>query len=237
MFGRLVAAESALPLNSERAELDPAEAQSMVADFTKRALSGYPCFIFKPRSGLRTTARYCIDRAVEHLIVLTGDDSTGFTQEVSCPLFSIQDIYSTQDGEACFPGQLHDQLVHGERDCLLMVVFSMGPFRLQRFCLIAESVESRNIFLVALRILCSSARMKPKSISTNATDLSGSTDDAGTVTVSSGSIEVGEAAVLDSPDKIKQTRDNGQSRVSVSSMMCEAGSTTMIPDMPECDGD
>jgi hypothetical protein len=183
-----VSSEPALAEEGEAIfDLSPADAQLKAAEFIKRATLGCPCIHLKPSISQRVPTQYRIDAALENLIVLSPSDKS--QAEVICPFGAIQDIYTEQDGESCFPAPLLRQLRPEERANLLMIVFSMGPFRMHRFFIIEESVQSRNNFLASLRILCANARMKPKSVSL--TDAS--TDDAGTGVVSSVELEAGEA--------------------------------------------
>jgi len=142
-------------LDDEEKELEKVRLQQRVNDFAKRALKGCPCILFKGSPAERYESQYCIDKNLDHLIVLSPTDMNA--AEINCPIGDIQDIYSiVEDGPACFPPEvIAGVATQSEMERLLMVVYhNAGKKNLVRFCIVEESCDSRDAFLECLRILC-----------------------------------------------------------------------------------
>jgi len=171
---------SSRSLTAEQKEAEKARLQALVNSFAKRAVRGCPCEYVREGTGERLVTQYRIDKSLEYLIIVTPNDCAGDapagretevaplanqeqqSHEVMCPIAAIQDIYSLiEDGEGCFPPEVVHVLKPVETPLLLMVVYRTGSDKLYRFCLMAESSESRDIFLECLRILCIYAQSAP----------------------------------------------------------------------------
>jgi len=149
-------------LTAEEKEAEKARLQQLVNTFAKRAVRGCTCEYIREGTAERLATQYRIDKSLEYLIVVSPMDQQ--SQEVTCPIAAIQDIYSlVEDGEACFPPEVLKALKPEEKELLLMVVYRSGQDKLFRFCLLEESRESRDIFLECLRILCIYAQSAPSS--------------------------------------------------------------------------
>jgi len=151
---------TARSLTPEEKEAEKSRLQALVNTFAKRAVRGCQCQYLKEGNAERLTTQYRIDKSLEYLIVVNPSDPQ--TQEVTCPIASIQDIYSlVEDGESCFPPELVKNLSAEEKELLLMVVYRSGADKMFRFCLLEETRDSRDIFLECLRILCIYAQSTP----------------------------------------------------------------------------
>eukprot|EP00445_Apocalathium_hangoei_P089288 CAMPEP_0204222746 /NCGR_PEP_ID=MMETSP0361-20130328/82414_1 /ASSEMBLY_ACC=CAM_ASM_000343 /TAXON_ID=268821 /ORGANISM="Scrippsiella Hangoei, Strain SHTV-5" /LENGTH=286 /DNA_ID=CAMNT_0051188403 /DNA_START=45 /DNA_END=903 /DNA_ORIENTATION=- len=151
---------SSRSLTAEQKEAEKARLQALVNSFAKRAVRGCPCEYVREGTGERLVTQYRIDKSLEYLIIVTPNEQQ--SHEVMCPIAAIQDIYSLiEDGEGCFPPEVVHVLKPVETPLLLMVVYRTGSDKLYRFCLMAESSESRDIFLECLRILCIYAQSAP----------------------------------------------------------------------------
>mmetsp|Transcript_101832 Transcript_101832/g.294695 ORF Transcript_101832/g.294695 Transcript_101832/m.294695 type:complete len:236 (-) Transcript_101832:128-835(-) len=146
-------------LTEEEKTAEKDRLQSLVNSFAKRAVRGCPCFYVREGTGERLSTHYRIDKSLGYLLVLSTQDRR--LQEVSCPIAAIQDIYSfIEDGEACFPPEVIKHLTPEQKEMLLMVVYRSGA-RLFRFCLLEMSMETRDVFLECLRVLCIYAQSAP----------------------------------------------------------------------------
>jgi hypothetical protein len=151
--------EEALPPNSDRSlspeekEAEKQRLQQLVNSFAKKAVKGCSCMYLKESTGEQCRTQYRIDKTLEYLIIVSSEDAT--KAEVTCPIASIQDIYSyVEDGENCFPVEVTSRLSPEQKQYLLMVVYRSGNSKMFRFCLLEESAGSRDVFLECLRVLC-----------------------------------------------------------------------------------
>mmetsp|Transcript_49940 Transcript_49940/g.79024 ORF Transcript_49940/g.79024 Transcript_49940/m.79024 type:complete len:220 (-) Transcript_49940:140-799(-) len=144
---------SARSLTPEEKEAEKARLQQLVNSFAKKAVRGCPCTYLKESTGERLNTQYRIDKSLEYLIVVSDQDAN--RAEVTCPISSIEDIYSlVEDGAECFPTEVVSKLSSEEQSLLLMVVYRGGQSKMFRFCLLEQTASSRDIFLECLRILC-----------------------------------------------------------------------------------
>jgi len=151
---------TARSLTPEEKEAEKSRLQALVNTFAKRAVRGCQCHYLKEGNSERLTTQYRIDKSLEYLIIVNPSDPQ--MQEVTCPIASIQDIYSlVEDGESCFPPELVKNLSAEDKELLLMVVYRSGTDKMFRFCLLEETRNSRDIFLECLRILCIYAQSTP----------------------------------------------------------------------------
>jgi len=155
-----LSARSMPSLSPSEKEAEKARLQQLVNSFAKKAVVGCSCTYLKEVSGDRCNTRYRIDKSLEYLSVMSDKDPN--TAEVTCPIAAIQDVYSlVEDGEACFPVNVVQQLKVEEQELLLMIVYRSGPDKMYRFCILEESRKSRDDFLECLRILCIYAQSAP----------------------------------------------------------------------------
>jgi len=151
---------TARSLTPEEKEAEKSRLQALVNTFAKKAVRGCPCHYLKEGVSDRIRTQYRIDKSLEYLIIVNPSDPQ--TQEVTCPIAAIQDIYSlVEDGESCFPAETIKGLSTEEKEMLLMVVYRSGADKMFRFCLLEESRASRDIFLECIRILCIYAQSAP----------------------------------------------------------------------------
>mmetsp|Transcript_53027 Transcript_53027/g.154313 ORF Transcript_53027/g.154313 Transcript_53027/m.154313 type:complete len:214 (+) Transcript_53027:130-771(+) len=144
---------TARSLAPEEKEREKDRLQRLVNSFARKAVKGAPCTYFNEKTGERFATQYRIDKGLEYLIVLSSGDAD--RAEVTCPIVSIQDIYSVlEDGESCFPPEVLSAARPGELDRMLMVVYQGGHEAVYRFCLLEESRDGLEMFLECLRILC-----------------------------------------------------------------------------------
>merc|ERR1712048_731153 len=84
--------------------------------------------------------------------------SQDFSAELSCPLLEVQDIYTIDDGEACFPPNVVSALQPEEKQLLLMIDYSMAEGAKSSVCLLEETRERRDALMECLTVLCVVAR-------------------------------------------------------------------------------
>merc|ERR1712187_1094503 len=119
--------------------------QILVNNFAKKAVRGCRCTYMREAPGEREPMLYQIDKTLEYLALVKDDDPA--LKEITCPIAAIQDIYSfAEDGKECFPKQVVESIGPEERDLLLMVVYRGGADKMDRFCRLEESPESRDVF-------------------------------------------------------------------------------------------
>jgi len=133
--------------------------QTLLDSFAKRATKGCPSTYLDGRRGARTDALYRIDRSLRHLTVLAKDDRRVVAE---CPIKDIQDIYLLSDGEECFPPEVVKRVKPDERDLLVMIVHGGGHEKTLGFCVLEESLESRDELLECMRLLTIYAEHAPQ---------------------------------------------------------------------------
>lgn len=122
-------------------------------EFAIAAKRGCPCLILRPEYKVPKSTRYWLDSTNSKLVFGNSLNEPVIT----CPLGNIEDIYSfVEDGAAVFPKTFLDKLRPNQHRLTLMIVYSVdGGDKHQEFCLIEQSVTSREAFLEGLRLLCS----------------------------------------------------------------------------------
>jgi len=150
--------ESSTRVDSELEEAS--RFQALVDSFAEKAEKGCPCTCIREGSGGSFETEYRIRQNDGLLLVMASPEAE--EAEVSCPLDTIQDIYTMHDGPDCFPKEiLHQAGVTGGLDLLLMVVCSSSSGDSSdgsvgsRFFLVESSRESLSYLLELLRVICS----------------------------------------------------------------------------------
>eukprot|EP00435_Cladocopium_sp_Y103_P033810 s1924_g8.t1 len=153
----------ALPSSSkgQAREAEKSRLQTLLRDFAQKAVKGCPCVYFKEGTSERSVARYRMDRLLETLMLVNGQDPNQL--EVSCPVVAIQDIYTmVEDGPSHFPPEVVAALKPEEKDHLLMIVFKDASQKFAHLCIAQESKQSCEDFLECMRILSIYAESKAK---------------------------------------------------------------------------
>lgn len=97
----------ALPSSTkgEARQAEKSRLQSLLHQFAQKAVKGCPCVYFKEGTSERCQSRYRMDRLLETLMLVNGQDPGQL--EISCPVIAIQDIYTmAEDGPGHFPQRL-----------------------------------------------------------------------------------------------------------------------------------
>jgi hypothetical protein len=140
-------------------EAERASLQKMMDAFAWKACKrdGFPCtYIQEDDDGTtRVSASYGLDRSLTRFHVRSPLGSS-FALSIICPLAKVVEVYSSDDGMDCFPPDVLAKVKPHEMDQLLMVVFDPDDEAGDqlRFCMLAESWESREELVECLRILC-----------------------------------------------------------------------------------
>jgi len=112
-------------------------------DFTTSVASGRRCLHLSDGTGARTEAEYCVDaKSGQFRLKTTGKG--GQQTVVCCPIMSIEEIYTIDDDEACFPKQVLEALSPEERAGLFLIDYSTDEPNAgrARICLVESSRAS-----------------------------------------------------------------------------------------------
>lgn len=153
----------ALPSSTkgEARQAEKSRLQSLLHQFAQKAVKGCPCVYFKEGTSERCQSRYRMDRLLETLMLVNGQDPGQL--EISCPVIAIQDIYTmAEDGPGHFPPEVVAALKPEEKDQLLMIVFRDATQKFAHLCIAQESKQSCDEFLECMRILSIYAESKAK---------------------------------------------------------------------------
>ena len=144
----------------EARQAERSRLQTLLQDFAKKTVQGCPCVYFKEGTSERSLTRYRMDRLLETLMLMNGQDPGQL--ELSCPVTAIQDIYTmVEDGPSPFPPEVVAALQPEEKDQLLMIVFNDADQKgAHHLCMAQESAKSRDDFLECMRILSIYAQSK-----------------------------------------------------------------------------
>mmetsp|Transcript_66089 Transcript_66089/g.166646 ORF Transcript_66089/g.166646 Transcript_66089/m.166646 type:complete len:333 (-) Transcript_66089:121-1119(-) len=92
-------------------------------DFATSAARGRRCVLFSESTAARAEAVYCVDEQLGELRVISFDQ-TGQQEVVACPIASIADIYTIDDGEACFPTHIVDSVLVDEKARMFLIEYA-----------------------------------------------------------------------------------------------------------------
>jgi len=141
----------------EDKQVEKSRLRQMVDTFVKKALKGCPCVYFEPDTNRRIPTYYKLQPDLSGLCVMSSINK--LLPLVTCPLGSIEDIFAcAEDGESAFPSAVLSHLDASEKERLLQVSHSGS----QTFTFLEETVESRDMLLECLRILCIYAQATKK---------------------------------------------------------------------------
>mmetsp|Transcript_79867 Transcript_79867/g.226088 ORF Transcript_79867/g.226088 Transcript_79867/m.226088 type:complete len:182 (-) Transcript_79867:144-689(-) len=132
---------------------------TLVQSFTEQAFRGRPCVYIDEGTGKRTATTYCMDGGYRILSILPGKGSPSAV--TVCPLAGIRDVFSSDDGMACFPRRVVSALGSSDRELLLRVAYRDREGQPRTLCMLERSRVSRDEFLEALQILCIYAQTPP----------------------------------------------------------------------------
>mmetsp|Transcript_115592 Transcript_115592/g.288868 ORF Transcript_115592/g.288868 Transcript_115592/m.288868 type:complete len:213 (+) Transcript_115592:116-754(+) len=123
------------------------------------ATKGRRCTRFSEATGARMETEYLVDDPLRRLVVkIPGLPAQ---PEVVCPVDLIEDIYTIDDGEECFPPKVLVSLSHEERDGIFLIVYvepvAGGTNRSDdepvSLCLVEASRKARDDVLEHLKTL------------------------------------------------------------------------------------
>jgi len=122
------------------------------------AVAGRKCTLLSARTGTRTAAEYAVDADLLQLTVQATGSSERPEVLHRCPLMHIEDIYTVEDGEDCFPKGIMDSLTSEEKDGLFMIVHSFDDPNadVAELCLVEASRSDRDNLLEHLKDMTSS---------------------------------------------------------------------------------
>eukprot|EP00443_Scrippsiella_acuminata_P040839 CAMPEP_0115269226 /NCGR_PEP_ID=MMETSP0270-20121206/52931_1 /TAXON_ID=71861 /ORGANISM="Scrippsiella trochoidea, Strain CCMP3099" /LENGTH=155 /DNA_ID=CAMNT_0002685461 /DNA_START=155 /DNA_END=622 /DNA_ORIENTATION=+ len=98
------------------ADAEKDKSVDLASGFTK----GRRCICLSESTGERTAAEYFVDDDLGQLVVKTAA-SAGWPKMVVCPVMSIADIYTIEDGEECFPRHIIELLTSQEKAGLFLI--------------------------------------------------------------------------------------------------------------------
>mmetsp|Transcript_45531 Transcript_45531/g.114717 ORF Transcript_45531/g.114717 Transcript_45531/m.114717 type:complete len:229 (+) Transcript_45531:121-807(+) len=105
--------------------------------FAASAARGRRCVCVLEDTGARMSAEYFVD-ANSGSLVLTVTEQGRRPESLVCPVRSIEDIYTIDDGEECFPGHMIKSLTPAERAGLFLIVISAAD----------ADIEPTSVYLV-----------------------------------------------------------------------------------------
>mmetsp|Transcript_95645 Transcript_95645/g.239654 ORF Transcript_95645/g.239654 Transcript_95645/m.239654 type:complete len:206 (-) Transcript_95645:143-760(-) len=146
-------ATRALKLKQLAAEAEDSWKDQLGVFSAASAAAGRKCTLLSEKTGARTEAEYVVDA---DLLQLTVRMASNFGQpEVlhSCPIMNIEDIFTVEDGEDCFPPRVMESLTSEEKGGLFMIVQSThGPNTdFAKLCLVEASRADREDLLEHLK--------------------------------------------------------------------------------------
>jgi len=134
------------------------EAEDDPVDFVTSAARGRKCTCLSEAGGERTEAEYLVEADSARLVVQRVSRAGRLETEV-CPVLSIEDIFTIDDGEECFPPEVMESLTWEEKTRFFMIVYASSddpaadPINL---CLLEASRSARDDLLDHLRNLAAS---------------------------------------------------------------------------------
>mmetsp|Transcript_74788 Transcript_74788/g.219071 ORF Transcript_74788/g.219071 Transcript_74788/m.219071 type:complete len:228 (+) Transcript_74788:131-814(+) len=130
-------------------QAEKARLRVMVDTFVQKAFRGCPCVYFEPGTHRRLPTEYRLQRDLASLCIMSATDEN--IPLVTCNIGTIEDIFScAEDGDGAFEDAVLQQVQPDEKQQLLRVSYGDD----QTFTFLEESVESRDMLLECLRILC-----------------------------------------------------------------------------------
>lgn len=80
------------------------------------------CTRLSEKTGAKTEAKYVVDADLLQLVVETIGEA-GQLEKLVCPIKSIDDIFTIEDGEDCFPSGIMDSLAREEKARIFLIVY------------------------------------------------------------------------------------------------------------------
>mmetsp|Transcript_101039 Transcript_101039/g.253372 ORF Transcript_101039/g.253372 Transcript_101039/m.253372 type:complete len:196 (+) Transcript_101039:93-680(+) len=140
---------SAMEVGKSRQRLADAEKEGSV-DFLTSLVKGRRCKHLSEKTFARMEVEYYVDATRAQMVMKTVGDRQ--PKMMACPVKSIEDIYTINDGDDCFPKQVMELLTPQEKVGLFMIVHTTdNPFaEVGRVLLIEDSESSRDSLLQQL---------------------------------------------------------------------------------------
>mmetsp|Transcript_28120 Transcript_28120/g.70635 ORF Transcript_28120/g.70635 Transcript_28120/m.70635 type:complete len:210 (-) Transcript_28120:472-1101(-) len=137
---------------------DPSDAEDPWKDqhavfAASSAAAGRKCTLLSERTGARTAGEYVVEAESLQLTVRATGSSERPEVLHRCPLMQIEDIYTVEDGEDCFPQEVIDSLQSEEKDGLFMIVHVVDDPNAEaaQLCLVEASRSDRDNLLEHLK--------------------------------------------------------------------------------------
>jgi len=133
--------------------------QDSVAEFSKKAATGAPTVYFNEKSGKRMNVTYKMSGDLAQL-TFVGERRGFFSSPFSLtiPIANIQDVDDFDGCQELINPKARTKLTNRETETLLMVFYEAKNGKMDSFCLIEKSVESRDHFSIGLKTLASSLK-------------------------------------------------------------------------------
>mmetsp|Transcript_140010 Transcript_140010/g.355018 ORF Transcript_140010/g.355018 Transcript_140010/m.355018 type:complete len:195 (+) Transcript_140010:23-607(+) len=133
--------------------MNEAAAEGSVEEDTG-TVQGRSCMLVSTSTGAQTEAEYIVNADLLQLEVKTVGQ-VGELGMTVCPVSSIEDIYTIEDGEDCFPQSIMDSLALNERARLSMIVYTIDDSSDETgyLCLVDMSESARDDLLMQLQKL------------------------------------------------------------------------------------
>jgi len=140
---------------------EEAEAHGPV-EMNASSMQGTRCMLVSASTGAQTEVEYIVDAESRQLDVRMARQEGQLEmivcpKIVGCPVASITDIYTIEDGEDCFPKSIMESLLVGEKMRLFMLVYATGDSSMETacLCLVEASKSARDELLQQLQDLSS----------------------------------------------------------------------------------
>jgi len=104
-----------------------AESEDEYTNFADSVGKGRNCTRLLEATGARINVKYSVDHASRCLVVKTA--GLPAQQEVVCRIACIEDIYTLEDGDECFPPQVVESLAQEEKEGLFLIVYTTTDAR------------------------------------------------------------------------------------------------------------
>jgi len=143
------------PLKARDVE-EEAQADGSLELKTTGTTRGRRCMLVSASTGAQTEAEYVVNADACELEVKMVREA-GELGTIVCPCMSIEDIYTIEDGEKCFPKGIVESLALEEKARLFMIVYKTSVETVC-LCLIEASKSDRDDLLQQLQDLSEGCR-------------------------------------------------------------------------------
>jgi len=169
---------SSTSLSAEDRQREKERLRDLVAGFARSAVDGVPCTSIDPITRCRCAAKYSVEANLANIVLVSEGRDNIAVQPAStrvCRIDRIQDIFSVEDGESCFPPAVLSLLSPVELELLIMITYGSGEGSdsLSQLCFLETSRYRRERFLTCMHVLRLYIRLGERSVDGAALSASG----------------------------------------------------------------